>query len=126
MPAHKATCHCVTVQIFFEAPNKVPITICNCSICERSGYQHIFVPQDQATILGDSNLTTYRFGTRAAKHFFCQTCGVKAFYIPKSHPETYSVNLRCVVDDTISASETIEFDGQNWDKNINALRNATE
>lgn len=125
MPDHKASCHCGAVQIFFEAPNKVSVTICNCSICERLGYQHVFVPQEKATILGDSNLTSYTFGTHAAKHFFCQTCGVKPFYIPKSHPESYSVNLRCVVGETIKVEETIEFDGQNWDKNIDNLRSKT-
>lgn len=125
MPDHKATCHCGAVQFFFEAPNQVPVTICNCSICDRSGYQHVFVPQDNATILGDANLSTYTFGTRAAKHFFCRTCGVKTFYIPKSHPDSYSVNLRCVVGGTLTASETIEFDGQNWEKNIDDLKSKT-
>ena len=125
MPDHKATCHCQKVQIFFEAPSQVPVTLCNCSICARSGYQHVFVPQEKATILGDAQLVTYTFGTHAAKHFFCQNCGIKPFYIPKSHLEAYSVNLRCVVGNTLEASETIEFDGQNWEKNIDKLRSET-
>lgn len=125
MPDHKASCHCQKVQIFFEAPAEVPVTLCNCSICARAGYQHVFVAQEKATIMGDSNLITYTFGTHAAKHFFCQNCGVKPFYIPKSHPESYSVNFRCVDGDTLKISETIEFDGQNWDKNIDKLRSET-
>jgi len=126
MPDHKASCHCGKVQIFFEAPSEVQVTLCNCSICNRAGYEHVFVPQDQTTILGDANLITYTFGTYAAKHFFCQTCGIKPFYIPKSHPEDYSINLRCVEGETLTVSETIEFDGQNWEKNIDNLRSETK
>jgi len=126
MESHKATCHCGAVQIFFEAPQEVQVTLCNCSICHRTGYQHVFVNQDKATILGDANLSLYTFGTGAAKHYFCKTCGIKTFYIPRSHPKSYSINLRCVVGNTLKPSETIEFDGQNWGKNIDNLRSETD
>ncbi|NNE57085.1 MAG: GFA family protein [Hellea sp.] len=125
MARHKASCHCGAVSLDFEAPAHMSVTICNCSICKKTGHQHIFVPQSGAIISGKENLSLYTFGTGAAKHYFCKICGTKPFYIPKSHPEDYSVNLRCVVGDTITASETIEFDGQNWEKNIDSLRSKT-
>jgi biotin carboxyl carrier protein len=27
---------------------------------------------------------------------FCSVCGVKSFYVPRSHPDGYSVNFRCL------------------------------
>lgn len=125
MATHSASCHCGAVRIQFSAPEAVQRTQCNCSICQRTGYEHIFIPQEDATIIGEDNLTLYTFGTGAAKHYFCKTCGIKPFYIPRSHPESYSVNLRCLDAPTLTISETIEFDGQNWEKNVEALRDAT-
>ena len=125
MPIHQASCHCGSVQIEFEATDPVQVTLCNCSICNRTGYQHVFVPQSDAKITGSDNLSLYTFGSGAAKHYFCKICGIKPFYIPRSHPQSYSINLRCIEGDTLTASETIEFDGQNWENNIKDLRSKT-
>lgn len=126
MPGHIASCHCGAVQVHFEAPKAVKVTLCNCSMCRRTGHKHVFIPQNEATLIGEENLSLYTFGSGAAKHYFCKICGTRPFYIPRSHPDTYSVNLRCIENDTLSASETIEFDGQNWDQNIAGLRSETE
>lgn len=125
MAEHCATCHCGAVKLNFEAPETMAVTHCNCSICNMTGYEHVFVPQGDAAIDGEENLSLYRFGTGAAQHYFCKICGIKPFYIPKSHPEDYSVNLRCIKGGTITPSETIEFDGQNWESNIDSLRSKT-
>jgi len=125
MARHKASCHCGALQLDFEAPGNRPVTLCNCSICNMSGYEHVFVPQMDAEITGRDNLSLYTFGTGAAQHYFCKICGIKPFYVPKSHPDSYSVNLRCVIGATIEPSQIIEFDGQNWDSNIEQLRSKT-
>ena len=53
--------------------------------------------------------------TGAAQHYFCGACGVKSFYVPRSFPEGYSVNLNCL-DRTHVKSVTVEkFDGDNWE-----------
>jgi len=123
---HTGGCHCKAVQFEFTAPEIMSMTQCNCSICAMSAYQHIFIPKtDLQFIQGQDALTTYTFGTHAAKHMFCKICGVKPIYGPRSHPDSYSVNLRCIDGDTVKVSKTIEFDGQNWDKNISALKKAT-
>lgn len=122
---HKGGCHCGAVTFEFNASASQPVTLCNCSICNAVGYQHIFIAQSDVEITGFENLTLYTFGSGAAKHYFCKICGVKPLYIPKSHPEDYSVNLRCIKGGTLSASETIHFDGQNWEANIKALKNKT-
>jgi len=49
---------------------------------------HLIVTADRFKLTsGSEALTTYSFNTHVAKHFFCSTCGVKSFYIPRSHPD---------------------------------------
>jgi hypothetical protein len=47
---------------------------------------------------------------------FCSVCGIKAFYIPRSHPEGYSVNARCLDEGTVEEISIVPSDGKNWDK----------
>ena len=123
---HKAGCHCGAVKFEFESPEAMPLTLCNCSICDKTGFQHIFVPHEDLTFeCGQDLLTTYTFGSQTAKHTFCPICGVKPLYQPRSHPDKYSVNYRCVATGTMTISETIDFDGQNWEKNIDSLHKKT-
>ena len=71
---------------------------------------------------GEDALTTYRFHTGTAKHFFCSVCGIKSFYVPRSHPDGYSINFRCLDDPKAFHSVvTTEFDGKEWEKNAGDL-----
>ena len=118
-------CHCGKVKFEVTAPAEVEVTECNCSICRMSSYLHLIVTKDQFKLQeGEDALTTYTFNTGAAKHLFCSTCGVKSFYVPRSHPDGYSVNARCLDDATISEMVIKPFDGQNWEENIDALHNS--
>jgi hypothetical protein len=65
---------------------------------------------------GAEALTTYRFNTGAARHLFCSVCGIKSFYVPRSHPDGFSVNARCL--DGISLDELVvtPFDGRHWER----------
>jgi hypothetical protein len=116
---HKGGCHCGAVTFEAQLPEEVELVDCNCSICRMTGYLHLIVPKDRFRLLkGADKLTTYTFGTGAAKHLFCSVCGIKAFYIPRSHPDGYSVNFRCLEDpDSFASVMTIEFDGKEWEKN---------
>jgi len=126
MVKHRGGCHCGAVKFEFEAPTKMSLTLCNCSICSKAGFQHVFVPYADLTFLkGEDFLATYTFGSHTAKHTFCPSCGIKPLYQPRSHPDKYSVNLRCIDEGTLTISETIEFDGQNWEKNIDSLHKKT-
>src|SRR5437899_13098634 len=99
------------------APAKLEVSDCNCSICTKSGYLHLTVPKSRFKLLsGAEALTTYRFNTGTAKHLFCSTCGIKSFYVPRSHPDGFSVNARCV--DVATSRDVIisQFSGQEWDR----------
>ena len=122
MVKHKGSCHCGAVRFEVEAPADLEVSDCNCSICSRSGYWHLIVPKsDFRLISGEDNLTEYTFDTHEAKHLFCKTCGIKSFYIPRSHPDGVSVNARCLDDSTIKSIKIEPFDGKNWEDSIKAL-----
>lgn len=53
--------------------------------------------------------------TGTAKPLFCKTCGIKSFYVPRSHPDGISVNARCLDEGTVTAIKTRAFDGANWE-----------
>ena len=114
---HTGGCHCGRVAFEVRAPARLQVAECNCSICAKSGYLHLIVPKSQLRLLrGEESLTTYTFNTGRAKHLFCSTCGVKSFYVPRSHPDGYSVNARCLDPATIEAIEVEPLDGREWEK----------
>lgn len=123
---HIGSCHCGTVRYEVDALADIEVDDCNCSICSRSGYLHLIVPKSRFRLLqGEDNLTTYTFDTHEAKHLFCKTCGIKSFYIPRSHPDGISVNARCLEEGTVKNMKITAFDGKNWEQNIAKLKPRT-
>lgn len=100
-------------------PDQVVALSCNCSICSKTGFIHLIVEKDDFRIeRGAESLTTYTFGSHTAKHLFCSKCGVKSFYVPRSHPDGWTVNLRALDADANLQLRFEEFDGANWEENI--------
>lgn len=122
MITHYGGCHCGRVRYEVRAPAQIEVTRCNCSICRMSGYLHLIVPKaDFRLVSGQDDLTNYSFNTGTAQHLFCSHCGVKSFYIPRSHPDGVSVNARCLDPGTVEGQEVRDFDGANWEQNIDEL-----
>ena len=122
MTVHHGGCHCGRVRFEVEAPAEIEATVCNCSICDMTGFVHLIVPKSDFRLLqGDDELSTYTFNTGAAKHLFCRHCGIKSFYLPRSHPDGVSVNVRCLDEGTVESVGTTAFDGRNWEQNISKL-----
>ena len=114
--AHKGGCHCGAVRFAVDAPAALSVLDCNCSICRMNGYLHLQVPRSQFRLLqGEEALTAYTFNTGTAKHLFCRTCGIKSFYVPRSYPEGYSVNLNCLDRTHITGVTVQPFDGNDWE-----------
>jgi hypothetical protein len=109
-------CHCGRVR-FKVTADLDRVTYCNCSMCTKKGFLHLIVVPEQFELLtGRDNLTTYEFNTRTAKHTFCKTCGIHAFYVPRSDPDKIDVNARCINDIDLSALSIKTFDGRNWEE----------
>jgi hypothetical protein len=110
---HHGTCHCGAVAFEVDAPAELVALECNCSICRMTGFLHLIVPRSRFRLLqGAQDLTEYQFNTRSARHLFCRHCGVKSFYVPRSNPDGYSVNVRCLERATVAAVRVQLFDDE--------------
>jgi hypothetical protein len=120
-------CHCGGVRFEVALPEEVEAQTCNCSMCAKTGFVHVIVPESRFRITkGVERLAEYTFNTRVAKHLFCSECGVKSFYRPRSNPDGWSVNARCLDDlDGVTLNIT-PFDGQNWEANAAGLAHLSQ
>ena len=119
---HHGGCHCGTVAFEVDAPARLVVHECNCSICAMTGYLHLIVPASRFRLLsGAEDLTTYTFNTGAARHLFCRRCGIKSFYVPRSNPDGWSVNARCLDRATVESIGIEPFDGRNREASAAAL-----
>jgi hypothetical protein len=108
---HRGGCHCGRVRFEVDAPARLEVLDCNCSICRMTGFLHLIVPVRAFRLLsGADALAEYTFGTGTAKHRFCRHCGIKAFYVPRSHPDGIDVNVRCLDPDSVAALDIVPFD----------------
>ena len=109
-------CHCGAVRFEIEVPSRIVAHECNCSICRRGGYLHVIVPASRFRLVaGADDLTHYRFNTGVADHQFCRTCGIKSFYVPRSNPDSYSINLNCLDRGAFAEIRVEPFDGEHWE-----------
>ncbi|WOJ92431.1 GFA family protein [Congregibacter variabilis] len=119
-------CHCSDVRFSVQAPDSVELERCNCSICSMGGYLHLIVPASRFQLLqGKEKLSCYQFNSGIAKHYFCKTCGIKPFYIPRSNPDGVDVNVNCL-DEKPSQMTIVEFDGDDWEANAHTLAHKSQ
>lgn len=123
MVKHSGACHCGAVTFEVRAPATLDVLSCTCSMCDMTGFLHLIVEDADFRITsGEDNLTEYRFNTGTARHLFCKTCGIKPFYVPRSHPDGWSVNVNCLDKSTVKDMSVSEFDGANWEANITSIQ----
>lgn len=123
---HRGGCHCGAVRFEVLAPPDLEVHECNCTICSRAAYLHLIVPAERFRLLsGQDCLKEYRFNTGVARHLFCGVCGIKSFYIPRSNPNGYSVNFRCLNAETVHSCTIRPFDGRNWEASAHQLAGLT-
>ncbi len=122
MKVHQGGCHCGAIRFEVDVPEHPVVQECNCSICSRAGFLHLIVPASRFRLLsGQEILTTYTFGEGIARHLFCKVCGIKSFYVPRSNPDGFSVNLRCLDGLPIEQATIEPFDGRNWEAHAHRL-----
>ena len=114
-------CHCgkVRFKVWIES---LAVIECNCSICVKKGFINIIAkPEHFELTQGEENLATYQFNTMVAEHRFCKTCGIHTHTRPRSHPDAYDINARCL-DADIATLNITPFDGQNWEANVESIQ----
>ena len=84
---------------------------------------HRVTPDRFKLLQGQDSLSLYQFDTKEAKHFFCKECGIHPFSNPRSAPDMYSINIRCLdnYDFENEDYEVIKFDGRNWEEAVKKL-----
>ena len=123
MVTHTGGCHCGRVRYRVRAPADLEVSQCNCSICSKSGYLGLTVSRSRFELLsGEDALITYTFNTGVAKHYFCSHCGIKSFYVPRSHPHGINVNARCLDEGTVRTMTIRPFNGREWEKHQSEFR----
>jgi hypothetical protein len=91
-------CHCGAVR--FEATlsdGLMTALRCNCSYCRMRGAVVVAAQAGGVKVLeGEDALTSYRFNTGTAQHFFCSRCGIYTHHQRRSNPNQYGVNVACL------------------------------
>jgi hypothetical protein len=124
---HRGGCHCGAVAFEVDAPAQLRVQDCNCSVCSMTGFQHLIVPASRFRLLrGSDALVEYRFNTGTARHLFCRQCGIKSFYVPRSNPDGFSVNVRCLAPGTVTGIVVEPFDGRHWEQSAGELRHLSQ
>jgi hypothetical protein len=114
---YRGGCHCGRVRFEVDAPARPEVMDCNCSMCSKTGYLHLIATKEQFRLLsGRGVLTKYTFNTGTAQHLFCSVCGIKSFYVPRSHPDGYSVNARSLEGLSLEQLIITPFDGRHWEQ----------
>jgi hypothetical protein len=104
------------VRFEIDAPVRLEVLDCNCSICRMTGFLHLIVPASRFRLLsGAEDLSEYTFHTGTARHLFCRHCGVKSFYVPRSNPDGFDVNVRCLDEGSIEHMTIASFDDNDRD-----------
>ncbi|PQE27122.1 glutathione-dependent formaldehyde-activating enzyme protein [Rutstroemia sp. NJR-2017a WRK4] len=122
---HEASCHCgaVTFSVTLKFPfPKYPVNSCSCSICSRNGYLLVYPMRSDIKFSPDSasNLSSYRFGSKAHAHKFCKNCGSSMMIDlrtehkePDPRKDIVAVNIRHFKDIDLDAMTYTFFDGKN-------------
>jgi len=115
MPVYAGSCHCGAVR--FEVTAEIDqVRVCDCSICRRRGGLQFRVAEDQMRLLTPiEDLALYQFHTRTAKDYFCKTCGILPFRRPRTAPEQWSNNLRCLDGLDLDAIPVVRVFGSQLD-----------
>lgn len=95
---HVGQCHCGAVK--FEATLSDgfnTIRRCTCSYCRMRGAVAVSAAMGGVKISqGQDVLTSYRFNTGTAQHFFCSHCGIYTHHQRRSNQNQYGVNVACL------------------------------
>jgi hypothetical protein len=93
-------CHCGAVRFNVTLSDGLnSARRCNCSYCRMRGA--VIVAADMGGIeflQGEDTLSSYRFNTETAQHFFCSRCGISTHLQRRSNPNLYGINVACLDD----------------------------
>ncbi|MGH8280274.1 MAG: GFA family protein [Gammaproteobacteria bacterium] len=111
---YQGSCHCGKISYEVEV-EPGPVTVCNCSICQRRGHLLWFVPRNQLKLkTPESAMKFYTFNKHKIRHYFCPECGCAPFGMGADDKgnQMAAINVRCLEGVDIGALEVRHFDGR--------------
>lgn len=120
-------CHCGAVRFEVELSEGLDSARrCTCSFCRMRGAIAVSAEVGGLQVVrGGDVLTSYRFNSGTAQHFFCSRCGIYTHHQRRSNPREYGVNVACL--DGISPFDFAEvpvMDGVNHPNDSGVVRRA--
>src|SRR5690349_13137447 len=77
---HSGGCHCGAVRFEIDLAPGQPASRCNCSACTKiSPTTRVAKPAAFRLLAGEESLSTYEWGGKSSKRYFCKHCGVHCF-----------------------------------------------
>lgn len=124
---HGGQCHCGAVRFEVELSEGLDSARrCTCSFCRMRGAIAVSAEVGGLQVVrGGDVLTSYRFNSGTAQHFFCSRCGIYTHHQRRSNPREYGVNVACL--DGISPFDFAEvpvMDGVNHPNDSGVVRRA--
>jgi hypothetical protein len=96
MQSYEGGCHCGAVR-FRARLDLDEAIVCDCSICRKKGSIAVRIADADFELQTPvEELGLYQFNKRIACHYFCPACGIHPFHRPRSYPELWAVNIRCL------------------------------
>ena len=116
---HTGGCHCgaVRVEVMLDVSKG---SRCNCTICMKTGITGATMkPNELVVTKGEDIASSYEFGTKSGKRFFCPTCGVHVYgrgHIPEMGGDYAQVNLNTLDNLDLRDVAVTYWDGRhdNW------------
>ena len=90
------SCHCGDVK--FEVDMDLDhVRVCDCTLCRKRGaLNHRVANSALRPLTPLEQLTLYQWHTMTAKDYFCPRCGILPFRRPRTAPDLWTVNVRCL------------------------------
>jgi hypothetical protein len=109
------SCHCG--RLTFRVQRRPDRAIrCNCSYCSRRGWHTGYARPDEFELMqGADELSSYRFGSGSAEHFFCRRCGIHTHFYSRYGDEVqYGYNIACCEDIDVMSLPVEWIDGRSF------------
>jgi len=112
---YDGSCHCGRVR-FRATLDLAECLVCDCSICRSKGsVVNRIEERDIELLTALEDLSLYTFNKKIAKHYFCPNCGIHPFHRPRSFPDLWAVNVRCLQGVDIDAIKPRQVFGSELD-----------
>jgi len=113
---YHGSCHCGAIKFDFESEEISSGLRCSCSVCSRKGAMmnpEAIPPGGLNLEANENDVGLYQFGSKVAKHYFCNNCGIYTHNEMLRMPGHFRVNLGCIEELDSSDFEIRIFDGKN-------------